>query len=74
MSLFNCIGNKRLIGQNKRSIDMKKEIRKMYLWAILKIIFALGLTALVVFVMIESGSEIGTAGVVVCSVLWGIGV
>lgn len=51
---------------------MKKEIRKMYLWAILKIIFALGLTALVVFVMIESGSDIGTAGVVVCSVLWGI--
>ena len=51
---------------------MKKEIRKMYLWAILKIIFALGLTALVVFVMIESGSEIGPAGVVVCSILWGI--
>lgn len=51
---------------------MKKEIRKMYLWAVLKILFALGLTAVVVFVMIESGSDIGTAGVVVCSVLWGI--
>ncbi len=51
---------------------MKKEIRKMYLWAILKVIFALGVTVAVVFIMIECSSEIGTAGVVVCSILWGI--
>ncbi len=51
---------------------MKKEIRKMYLRAIGKVLFALVMAALLFMVMKDA--DIEPVGVVVCSVLWGIAV
>lgn len=51
---------------------MKKEIRKMYLWAIIKIVFAVTLGVLCAVVLVESGDEIGVVNIITCSVLWGI--
>ena len=50
---------------------MKKEILKMYLRAVGKVLFALVLGALLVFVM-KNASDVEPVGIVVCSVLWGI--
>lgn len=51
---------------------MKKEIRKMYLRAIGKVLFALVMATLLFMVMKDA--DIEPVGVVVCSVLWGIAV
>ena len=52
---------------------MKKEIRKMYAMAIVKIVFALVLGAVVAFVFVESG-DLDEVAIIVCGVLWGIAV
>lgn len=51
---------------------MKKEIRKMYLRAIGKVLFAVVMAALLLMVMTDA--DIEPVGIVVCSVLWGIAV
>lgn len=52
---------------------MKKEIGKMYLRAVGKVLFALVLGALLFFVM-KNASDVEPVGIVVCSVLWGFAV
>lgn len=51
---------------------MKKEIGKMYLRAIGKVLLALVMAALLFMVMTDA--DIEPVGIVVCSVLWGIAV
>lgn len=50
---------------------MKKEIRKMYLLALSKVAFAIGIGALLIIVM-TSRDEMETWVMILCSVLWGI--
>lgn len=52
---------------------MKKEIGKMYLRAVGKVLFAVALGALV-FVVMKNASDVEPVGIVVCSVLWGFAV
>ena len=52
---------------------MKKEIGKMYLRAVGKVVFAIVLGILVVVVM-KNASDVEPVGIVVCSVLWGVAV
>lgn len=48
---------------------MKREIRKMYTIAIIKIIFAIAFGILLAAVLIVQADEFSTAGVIICAVL-----
>lgn len=52
---------------------MKKEITKMYGYAIGKIVFAVVMATLAYFVIFQSDTDVETFGKVVCSLCWGCG-
>lgn len=51
---------------------MRKEMRKMKVWGIVKILFALLLLALVIIVLVEKKDDLETAAIVTVSICWGV--
>lgn len=51
---------------------MRNEMRKMQVWGIVKILFALLLAAAVIIVLVVQKDELETAAIVTVSICWGI--